>query len=356
MTAPARCGLRLGLTLACAALALSACSSSTPASTPTTEPQHSSSPPVASPRIKLSDVSLQPSGWVPIDYGHAQISVPADWRVNEQPGCVFPIKDTVLIGGGAAFCSPVEPSGAVSGPSIAIERYQAPPEGISSNAPSSSKRLRLNGFTLFGSGAGSYDVPALGISLYFFGRVDRRVLDTLTRSPRAVALGRSGASPVSALWRRVTFAGVSFAVPATWAVSHTPDAASGAPICSDQSDLTTTPPSVVLSTDALPGPIFNCLLEPNDQRPFRPQLGVVVNMKAGATSVANSGYSASLQRLNCRLQASLRLCVDPLANAGILEFSAQPTSRPGAAAASVEIGLAGSGLVDRTIFGSFRAA
>jgi hypothetical protein len=198
-------------------------------------------------------------------------------------------------------------------------------------------------------------VPALGISLYFFGRVDRRVLDTLTRSPRAVALGRSGAPPVSTLWRRVTFAGVSFAVPATWAVSHTPDAASGAPICSDQSDLTTTPPSVVLSTDALPGPIFSCLLEPNDQRPFRQQLGVVVNTKAG-TSVANSGYSVSLQRLNCRLQASLRLCVDPLANAGILEFSALPTSHPGATAASVELGLAGSGLVDRTIFDSFRAA
>ena len=39
------------------------------------------------PTVPLTDTAATPSGWAPVAYGNAQISVPADWRVSRGPVC-----------------------------------------------------------------------------------------------------------------------------------------------------------------------------------------------------------------------------------------------------------------------------
>ncbi|MGO9197671.1 MAG: hypothetical protein ACLQK4_11185 [Acidimicrobiales bacterium] len=351
---------RLALTVVGVALALSACSSSPKSETPTTTPAPSSSPKVAPPRIQLTDTSLQPSGWVPIEYGHAQISVPATWKVIGPPACLGSLHDAVILGGGAGdgYCPPerVQRETHV----VEIEPYPYRRRGtIAISQPSVPvKVMHLSGFTVLRSVFGNtYAMPALGVSLVFFAQTDRRVLDTLTRSPRAVALGRSGAPAIPASWRRITFAGLSFAVPSTWAVSRTSVTTLGSPPCSALSDMVATTPSVVLSTDGEPAYVYHCpSFVPGRERPLRPQLGLVVdgNSKWTPTFVARAE--------DCRSQAGLHLCVDTSANEGILEVSAARSPSCGTDCSPVvshppiiALGLSGSGLTDRTILDSFRA-
>ncbi|MGO9559946.1 MAG: hypothetical protein ACLPQS_13445 [Acidimicrobiales bacterium] len=350
------------LALACGALALSGCSASAHSGAPTTTTRPSSStttqaPP--SPSIQLTDTQLAPSGWVPIDYGHAQISVPATWDVMAPPACYGDEHDDVILGagGGDGYCLPAAmPTGAVQ-----IQPYPARRRGSTpiSQPPVPTRVIHVNGLAVREIiGAGAYDVPSLGVSLNFFGHTDRQVLDTLTRSPRAVALGRSGAPRMPASWHRITFGGLSFSVPASWAVTHTSQATLGGPPCSFLSDMTTIPASATLSTAKESGPVYHCPYEGGRLHPLRPQLGLIVNAQSQATPTFVPLPS------ECRQQAGLRLCVNASLNEGILEVSMQRVPTCGAACAPpgpaaehppiVELGLAGSGLVDRTILDSFR--
>jgi hypothetical protein len=354
---------RLLLTLACGALALSACSASVHSVAPTTTARPGSStttlaPP--SPPIQLTDIGLTPTDWVPIDYGHAQIAVPATWDVTAPPACYNSVHDDVILGagGGTGDCF----SAGMPTDTVQIQPYPSRQHGcISCPQPYiPTKVIHLNGFLVRKTIDGAnYDVPSLGVSLDFFAHTDRQVLDTLTRSPRAVALGHTGAPRIPASWHRITFAGLSFAVPEAWAVTRTGVATLGGPICSPLSDMTTTPPTITLSTDRQPAYVYGCPLELfAGQRPVRPQLGLIVNAQSEwtPTFVARSS--------ECRRQGGLLLCVDTNLNEGILEVSmarvptcdnACPPVPVIEHPASVELGLAGSGLVDRTILDSFRA-
>ena len=61
-------------------------------------------------------------------------------------------------------------------------------------------------------------MPSLGVEAQASGPLASRVLGTFTRSPRAVALAGGRAPGVPRSWHRVTFGGVSVAVPAIWPV------------------------------------------------------------------------------------------------------------------------------------------
>ena len=68
----------------------------------------------------------------------------------------------------------------------------------------------------------SYFAPSLGVEVIAKGRVvARRIVDTLTRSPRAFVLAPGPAPSVPSSWRSVIFAGLRFSVPATWSVKRT---------------------------------------------------------------------------------------------------------------------------------------
>jgi hypothetical protein len=350
---------RLLLTIACGALALSACSASVHSVAPTTTARPGSStttlaPP--SPPIQLTNIGLTPTDWVPIDYGHAQIAVPATWDVTAPPACYNSVHDDVILGagGGTGDCF----SAGMPTDTVQIQPYPSRQHGcISCPQPyNPTKVIHLNGFLVRKIGGANYDVPSLGVSLDFFAHTDRQVLDTLTRSPRAVALGHTGAPRIPASWHRITFRGLSFAVPTSWTVTRTGVATLGGPICSPLSDMTTTPPTITLSTDRQPAPVYACPLEPVRLRPLRPQLGLIVN----ALSRQFTPTFVALPS-ECHQQGGLRLCVDTNLNEGILEVSMQRVPTCGTACSLViqpplvELGLAGSGLVDRTILDSFRA-
>jgi hypothetical protein len=324
-------------------LSLAGCASSPRASGRHT--QHPGSPtPGAQPAITLTDASLTPQGWVPVDFGRAQISVPPTWRVAVDP-CIEAMRDTVLLGGFIGYCA----AGQRAASSVAIEPYHRP--------VGPSKVLRVNGFRVIEDVvSATYTVPVLGVVLDFFGRTDRRVLDTLTRSPRAVALRRGPAPVVPTTWRRLTFAGVEVAVPGGWAASRTAAVTDGAPPCQPPIVLDTAN-LVVLSTGTRPAPVYHCPAERwPGPRVSAPRLGVVVNAGTGFDAPSSSAAT------DCWNQHGLRICVDSGWQLGILRLvvSRQPTAGPGMVTAMrpdiITIGLAGSGLVDRTILRSLGAA
>jgi len=78
------------LGLAIVATTLAACSSGQ-ATPPTTQTSITTTTAVTSTTTPLSavDLSVTPAGWVPVAYGDAQISVPADWNASYGSTCDF---------------------------------------------------------------------------------------------------------------------------------------------------------------------------------------------------------------------------------------------------------------------------
>ncbi|MGO9197672.1 MAG: hypothetical protein ACLQK4_11190 [Acidimicrobiales bacterium] len=109
---------------------------------------------------------------------------------------------------------------------------------------------------------------------------------------------------------------------------------------------------MVLSTDEVLPPTPGCPLEAYGARekPLRPELGLIVNARGAYTP----GVAA--QTSECMQQAGLRLCVDPTDTQGILEVSVQLLGNLSKGHPVIDLGLSGSGLTDRTILDSFRAA
>ncbi len=62
----------------------------------------------------------------------------------------------------------------------------------------------------------AYDVPHLGVRLIGGGPLFQRVLHTLSSSPRFFALDPGSAPPVPSSWHRVSYGGISIAVPSNW--------------------------------------------------------------------------------------------------------------------------------------------
>lgn len=288
----------------------------------------------------LVDAEVTPSGWVPVELGDAQISVPSGWNagyntcpIAEQPGSVF-----ISTADYKMSCS--SRPGVQRVPAV----YLAPaPTSLGLSAIS---RKTVNGIvvleTSHSPAESSYVVPSLGVSVGLAGSA-QRVLATLTHSPRAVVLSGAPDPAVPPSWQGYSFAGLRFAAPSTWPGQVTE---LYGPLCNIPGIESLQ--SVMLSTDterALPA----C---PDEIVPYRvepPVDGVRVDAVAALAVPTPSGPAA-----HCFEIRGLAAC--PYANPAFGVLYLRVTGPRISHAVMFEVGLAGSGSTARTILGSLRPA
>jgi hypothetical protein len=83
------------------------------------------------------------------------------------------------------------------------------------------KPILINGVPVYIGATGDYYAPALEVEVKVNGPLAKRLLGSLTRSPRAVVLDSGSAPAVPSSWQTVTFAGVRFSVPGDWPIDQT---------------------------------------------------------------------------------------------------------------------------------------
>ena len=292
--------------------------------------------PTRMPRL-AGDFSATPTGWVPVTFGKAQLSVSDSWWVlyNSPPSPTGSPRGEVFVNPppGVFHC----PAGTAPGPGTTV-RFGPP----TSPHPVLGHPEVINGIFVYPYPTGpqsSYWVPSLGVEITVEGPLGQRVLHTLTFSPRSVVLAASTAPPVPSSWRSVTFAGLQFSVPADWPVTST----STWNVCGPVQ--VALPKSVTLDTDKT----FQALPCPAPMPfPVTPSDGVRVD--AGAQGPTGPFSKAA----SCLNAGSLKVCPSRTPDYSILflKVTVPRRSKP----VYVSIGLAGSGTVARTILYSLRAA
>lgn len=331
---------------ACTSAAVSTTTSS-PTMT-TTAPRHSS------PTVAV-DLSATPTGWLPVAYGDAQVSVPGLFTVIYLANglCQVEMPAGMLVVG-----APVGSYGCEASRTYYVHPTLMSIKSEGASRPTASEtrqtingitvfavpgRLRVNAVSLF-----TYDVPSLGVEIIAGGPLARRVLATLTRSPRTVALASGPAPSVPSGWHTVAFSGLRFEAPLSWPVTETAVIGDNlGPLCG-RLGVAFTNPEVTLSTDRRRFPIVSCLASPD--WPRQPDDGVEVD--AGNFS-SNLPVALSFSR-NCLHISGLTACPATSPSYSILFLK---VTVPGRVTPDlVSIGLAGSGLVARTILYSLRAA
>jgi hypothetical protein len=176
-----------------------------------------------------------------------------------------------------------------------------------------------------------------------------RVIDTLAASPRTVVLA-SGAPPVvPSSWQSVSFAGLRLSVPANWPVTQTSGAADGLGNPCEAPGVAFLVSGVTLSTDEhlLPPPA--CAKGSYENAPQPPMNGVQVD----SGSHVQFHVSLSFPK-HCLGLHGLTACpaTSPAYSILVLKVTVPGRSKP----VYVSIGLAGNGMVARTILYSIRAA
>ena len=291
------------------------------------------------------DLSATPAGWVPVAFGNAQISVPAAWWVlYDSPPCPTgsPTGEVFVNPPPGAFACPLE---IAPGPSTTVSF--GPPRSPLSTVLGHPEVI--NGISVYPYPTGpprSYLVPSLGVEITVDGPLGQRVLHTLTWSPRSVVFA-SGSSPVvPSSWQQVTFAGLRFSAPENWPVNRTQVTPGLGAICGEQgvafSDTT-----VTLSTDARPLLRPPCpLIRPTPQQP---ENGVQVDSGLRTEPTVTLSLSA-----HCLVLHGLTACpaTSPAYSILVLRINVPGRDKP----VFVSIGLAGNGMVARTILYSLRAA
>lgn len=222
-------------------------------------------------------------------------------------------------------------------------------DGEFQGSPSSyGQRSVINGisvYDLYNYGHGPYVrthylLPSLGVEIEAEGPLAKRVIDTLSRSPRTVALASGPAPVVPSSWHTVTDAGLRFAVPARW---HT-FLPVGAGACRSEGPTLLNRDSVVLTTD------LSLCREPALAPTVRPPgNGVQVDVDASP-----SFAPATLLSKHCLSLGALIACpaTSPAYSILVLKVTVPRRSEP----VYVSIGLAGNGSVARTILYSLRPA
>jgi hypothetical protein len=324
------------LTIVILALALAACTSSK-----TFAPTITTGPPRAEPLLAV-DLSAALSGWVPVAYGKAQVSVPASFSV------AYP--------GQAPFCGPVSPPGELFiAPTATAETGSGCPAAARSTLVSlvptrevppncaNEQPIILNGVPVYRGLTDdsllsyTYHAPSLGVEVTAHGPLARRVVGTLMSSPRVKALAPSPAPSVPPSWRFLSFAGLRFSVPANWPVERTETWNLCGPV-----DIVSAQ-GVTLDTDktflALPCPAPLPF-------PVMPSDGMRVDSGAqGPTGSFSAGGA-------CLHIGGLTACPSSTPDYSVLLLRATVPGR--AKPVFVSIGLAGSGMVARTILYSLR--
>ncbi len=286
--------------------------------------------------VSAVDLSSAPRGWVPVAYGDAQVSVPPTWYVMTSGWCGTTWPPIIQLGNVVqnAGCSPPAPSP----PTVRITPLGEVPAPYRQEQP-----IRLDGISvLLGPNSVtfiSYFVPSLHVEVWASGEMGKRVIETLAVSPRVTALASGSAPAIPPSWRTLALAGLRFSVPAGWPVQRT----TTWNICGlVQIAL---PERVVLDSDktlqALPCPFAMPF-------PVTPTNGFRVDTGAqGPTGSFAPGGA-------CRHVGGLRVCPSstPDYSISLLKVTVPGRSKP----VYVSIGLAGNGMVARTILYSLRAA
>jgi len=193
-----------------------------------------------------------------------------------------------------------------------------------------------------------YYVPSLGVEITAVGPMTRRILDTLTRSPRAVVFAPGPEPVVSSDWNRLTYEGLAFAAPRSWPVIRTTQNV-GIGHCSNTGAIFFGP-NVILSTDNGIA-AFRCF-DPGPTPQF-PQDGVQVDVGTQTLSqLAQQGLRLTFSS-HCLSLHGLTACsaTAPAYSILVLRVTVPGRSKP----VYVSIGLAGNGMVARTILYSLRA-
>jgi hypothetical protein len=272
-----------------------------------------------------------PSGWLPVSYGDAQLSVPSSWAlISSGAAECGPNTGAVILGSGQWCPSSMNVQARPNTSIVTLKTVSSYREQPGSPA------FIANGIPVYARGvAPVYVIPALGIELTISGPSQTRVLHTLTFSPRAVALAPGSSVPAPKSWRWISFAGIRFAVPPHWAVKRTPNA----PPCG--TDLVLSEAGVDLASGpALPVP---CPLPMADVRPVPQVPGVEVDDFSGASS---QGPCVSPGTIN-----GLNICIEGTPAFGVLIAE---TSSAGHRPVTMKIGMFGSGTDGRTILYSIR--
>ena len=172
---------------------------------------------------------------------------------------------------------------------------------------------------------------------------------TLTRSPRSVALAQGPAPSVPSSWRSVTFGGIRLSIPASWPVQKESlfflTCFSGP---AEGYSLAHT--SVVLDTDVAVD-VHGCFAAPNSAPPVRsPSNGLRIDTGPAFLSVQTFRFASG----RCLDLHGLTACpaTSPEYSILVLRVTVPGRSKP----VFVSIGLAGNGMIARTILYSLRAA
>jgi hypothetical protein len=282
-----------------------------------------------SPVANQVDLDVTPRGWAPVDFGNAQISVPNTWNIGEACGNqagVF-LQD---LGGEQFPCSN-------SATYVSV---------LSATKAPVKKSRTVNGIKVYVSNESRTQVtawaPTLGVELDLNAKgLNPRILDTLTYSPRSVVLASGSAPLIPASWRNVSFGGLSFAVPQNWPTTRIddPNIGCGPPLLS-----ISLPSSVTFDSgteDAAmgcPGPVFPPAGDSDD--------GLAIDPGPYGPFYENEPTGACLH-IN-----ALTACPTSDHAFGVLVLAVHLPGRDQPVA--VEIGLAGSGLIARTILYSIQ--
>ena len=289
------------------------------------------------------ETSLTPKGWVPVDYGNLQISVPATW-----------IEVRTCSATGFISLDNGRPSGCLTGPNASLDS-QFVIVDTWSGSPGTRNKVVINGITVYASADSTAQaagnalfIPSLDVEVSLFGALSSRVERTITRSPRAYVLGTGPALGIPAGWKQVAYGGLSFEVPPHWPVRSVSFTASD--VCLPSPTLGN-PPSVAEFKGTA---IFMC-----DQVPLG---SFGVSAPGDGLSVEPGGpLDGSDSFGNCESVNGLSTCpITPGTGPSSANYSGYlllKVAVPGASRpVAVEIGLGGNGTIARTILYSMRAA
>jgi hypothetical protein len=136
--------------------------------------------------VLVVDQAATPKGWVPVDYGDAQISVPAGWNADYDALCPFARPPgTVFLGAPSSNAAQCPLAVGEEGPQAYLGRWAGTAVDWT--------RQSVNGVVVVKApsrdlGEADYLVPSLGLLLRLTSSEAQSLLATLTYSPRAAAL------------------------------------------------------------------------------------------------------------------------------------------------------------------------
>jgi hypothetical protein len=305
-----------------------------------------------SPR-SVAVANVTPRGWIPVDFGNAQLSVPPDWRIAYDDLCPAMVAPGVIYVGFAAVPRDVACALGDSPSDATIVEMWPVAVGGGGFHPTT-----INGIPVLKATQRQQVVvraPSLGVEVNAYGPAADEVVDTATYSPAAVALAGGPTPSIQTDSRRLTVGAIQLSVPVHWRVDNT---SLDGPGCGPAFALLQ-PNEVVVDSDTVDGAGLKCLRPVQPYHPFTPVDGVVVDLHPST----NPDWPPDDALVDCHVQEGLELCLYQRSshpgqdqNAGIDILFVQVTVRSTRQRYLVELGLAGDGVSARMMLHSLRAA